>query len=360
MVAYIYSENDHIQTLPNIAHDKIQFFNWKEKKLFLDNSAADIKIAILEPYYGDIQNFTELCKEFSSCDLVIVHSMEMTNSIFKLMQLFDKTNFVYIINGVLNTKLSNARVLSNIVWFHSASYYYQHELTKHHHTQLNPFVSKQYKFDVLYGQHRPHREFVKKTLESYKQKSWFYQSPFFIKNEDTAKINTSYHLDNTDFWENEIRPSLTDDYRCTYHDIDMNISQVIPYKVYNKTSYSLVCETSYQNDFSLFSEKIAKPLLSYRLFIAISGQHYLKNLKSLGFKTFDCVIDESYDNIANDEQRWSHALEQAVWLCDQDFNKVLKKITPILLHNYNMISRLDSSQLDRELTAFLITNGYHK
>jgi hypothetical protein len=54
------------------------------------------------------------------------------------------------------------------------------------------------------------------------------------------------------------------------------------------------------------------------------------------------------------------ALEQAVWLCEQDTDVVLKKITPVLLHNSDMINRLESNQLRQEVSKFLIINGYHK
>jgi hypothetical protein len=117
----------------------------------------------------------------------------------------------------------------------------------------------------------------------------------------------------------------------------MNISQVMPYKVYQTTAYSLICETWFSNHYSFFSEKIAKPIVAKRLFIVISGQYYLKNLRSLGFRTFHGIIDESYDAEPDSEKRWSIALDQAVALCKRDQSEVLKAIAEVVLHNYAMM-----------------------
>jgi hypothetical protein len=359
MTAFIYSDFDSVKQLSNIAHSKIKFFDWAEKQNFLNNK-CDIKIAIFQPDYQNIQNFKQLCTDLRNCDLVIVYSMELTDAIFTIMKKFDQKNFVFIIDGVLNKKLLSAKVISNNYWLRSTAYLYQFDLKNHHHDSLNPFVNKSYKFDVLYGRPRLHRDFVKKSLELFNNLSWFYESPYFGQYGIQPDIKKAHNLDKNEFWEDDIVPSTTNDSTCTYHGVQMQLCQVMPYKIYNQTLYSLVCETSYHNDFSFFTEKIVKPILSYRLFVIISGQYYLKNLRSLGFKTFNCVIDESYDEIEDDQQRWSQALSQAVWLCSQDFNMIIKKITPILLHNYDMISRLENTQLDQELESFLIINGYHK
>ena len=38
-------------------------------------------------------------------------------------------------------------------------------------------------------------------------------------------------------------------------------------------------------------------------FVVVGNKHYLKNLRSIGFKTFDSLIDESYDTLDDHRQR---------------------------------------------------------
>jgi hypothetical protein len=77
--------------------------------------------------------------------------------------------------------------------------------------------------------------------------------------------------------------------------------------------------------------------MARRLFIAFSGQYFLKNLHELGFKTFDGIIDESYDNEPIDEIRWAKAAEQVKYLFTQSQPEVLAKIKPIADHNFELL-----------------------
>jgi hypothetical protein len=118
----------------------------------------------------------------------------------------------------------------------------------------------------------------------------------------------------------------------------------LPIEIYNQTAYSVVAETGYQNWYSFFTEKTAKPMMARRLFVMFSGQNFLHNLRSLGFRTFDTVIDESYDRIRNDQERWSAAFEQVQRLCEMDQQEVFEKIAPVVEHNYNLLMNTDWTQ----------------
>lgn len=358
----LYTDIDDVKELSYVDFSNINCYSWANKQEFI-NSKHDSKVAVLEPDYYNAGNFRNLCSELDFCDLVVVKSMELNAHLYSVLQEFDRTNFVFVINGCLNIPLQQAKVVTDATWLHSTGYYYAFELKKLMDERLTPFTPKQYQFEVMYGNPREHRTFVKNFLSQYDSQPWFYQSriyqtPGYV--DPTNAVNSSYNLTDSDFWEDEIVPSETQNYRCSYFDIEMEFSQVMPFKVYNKTNYSLVCESRFSNEFSFFTEKIAKPMLAHRLFIVITGQHYLKNLKSLGFKTFDSIIDESYDDIEDSQERWTRALEQAVWLCKQDPDKIFKKIIPVLLHNADMITRLDSRQVQKEVAGFLLSNGYHK
>ena len=57
----------------------------------------------------------------------------------------------------------------------------------------------------------------------------------------------------------------------------------------------IVPETLYKNG-QFPTEKTIKPIATKTPFLMVSTCGYLGYLRSIGFKTFDCLIDESYDN----------------------------------------------------------------
>ena len=90
------------------------------------------------------------------------------------------------------------------------------------------------------------------------------------------------------------------------------ISQLIPYDIYNNAYISLVAETELAtspNGCFFISEKITKPMLVGQPFIVYGGQYYLRNLRTLGFQTFDPWLDESYDLIEDPESRACAAIK---------------------------------------------------
>jgi hypothetical protein len=143
-----------------------------------------------------------------------------------------------------------------------------------------------------------------------------------------------------------------------YYGHRLGISCVVPLTVYNQTNYSIVAETNFENHYNFYTEKIVKPIISKRLFVAVAGQHYLKNLRDFGFRTFDSIIDESYDNEPDSHHRWTMAMDQVSWLCKQDPETVLTQVKDIVEHNYHVMIERDwygefSSLLDQEIRPLL-------
>jgi hypothetical protein len=72
---------------------------------------------------------------------------------------------------------------------------------------------------------------------------------------------------------------------------------------YTDTWFSLVTETIYDYPYTFRTEKIWKPILMAHPFVVAANQGYLKDLRVAGFRTFDTLIDESYDQIATPTAR---------------------------------------------------------
>ena len=82
-------------------------------------------------------------------------------------------------------------------------------------------------------------------------------------------------------------------------------------------------------------------MLGRRLFIMFAGQHYLRNLRSLGFKTFGEIIDETYDTVEDPYVRWALAFNQLVWLETQPQDKIFEQIKHITEHNFQLMLDLN-------------------
>lgn len=120
-------------------------------------------------------------------------------------------------------------------------------------------------------------------------------------------------------------------------------SYMVPWRLYEQTLYSVVTETNdcIEDNIYFFTEKTGKCLFAHRPFVLFSGQGHLRYLKSMGFKTFESVIDESYDDIADYETRWNAAFAQLQWLVQQPPREILTTLRPILAHNSFLIRNTD-------------------
>jgi hypothetical protein len=89
------------------------------------------------------------------------------------------------------------------------------------------------------------------------------------------------------------------------------------------------------NRVSMFSEKQAKPIIAGRPFIIVGTKDHLKAFRSLGFKTFNKVIDESYDDEPDFHKRVMKVLDSMNKLCELDPAEVYDRLATVLEHNKN-------------------------
>jgi hypothetical protein len=126
--------------------------------------------------------------------------------------------------------------------------------------------------------------------------------------------------------------------------LDRSISPFIPWDIYNRCRYSIICETLGTGDCFFLSEKTAKALYAGRVFLMFSNCNFLAGLRNLGFETFGSVIDESYDANPLDFERFTRVMEQMVELSKQDYGKVMNKLQPVIEHNHNRLFELQKEK----------------
>jgi len=80
-------------------------------------------------------------------------------------------------------------------------------------------------------------------------------------------------------------------------------------------------------------------------FIVISSGGFLKHFKKFGFKTFDGLFDESYDDIIDHKDRLISVVESIQKACNMDDKKFhniyCDVIIPKVLHNKNLVNSIE-------------------
>lgn len=269
--------------------------------------------------------------------LVFVLESELHEFHWTIWEQCHQNNVYWLLPGYVNDRDDiNDNIICWGDWFKTTANIYKQLPNKL--AEVNPYAVKPKYFDALLGSPKPHRDFVYESINhlgladkcimtyggDWKENE-FYAKDYFIYEPGTELIGTTI---GTADWAN-------------YHGICCHLSQIIPIKVFNDTAYSIVAETDYDNTLSCFTEKTAKPILARRLFVVFSGYKFLHNLRKLGFLTFDNVIDESYDLIFDDNERYAAAMQQVQWLCQQDQTEIYNKVRDIVEHNYRLIMTRD-------------------
>ena len=117
------------------------------------------------------------------------------------------------------------------------------------------------------------------------------------------------------------------------------------------TWVNVIPEASYGDmDGNVFlSEKTFKAIVCHHPFIILGSKGSLKELKKLGYKTFDRWIDESYDELDTWER--FEAITEAIKKIDAIENKLewFKSMESVLKHNYKILKR---NVLNRPPLAF--------
>lgn len=216
-------------------------------------------------------------------------------------------------------------------------YFLQNVAAHSKYKKISPLQNACRKFDVLLGMSKPHRDFVFDSIAQHNMLKSCYVS--LTTNRFHTKLRTIYRspeLQDLELPEiNETSQNVLDSY-AYINDQGPRISHIIPWEVYDHSLYSIVAETNWC-DYTFLSEKTAKALFAKRIFVMFSSPGTMRFIRDLGFRTFDEVLDESYDNIPNDQERWSAAWQQVLYLGKSDPKEIYQHCQSILDHNHNHI-----------------------
>lgn len=291
------------------------------------DSISDADAVAVDTYYNNFESFKEIISNLvRNSKKIYLYLGEPTDDkqFINFLTTFDLPNIHFYSDCVLNFNLSYATFTPAVNWFiDPVNYYTRYQWAKDLLGKLTYGFDKSYRFDILLGQSKLHRDKLDQLVSS----SHFKHLCIYSYFKDS--------ISNGVYWDCNIDPTrhvLTSEL-FKINGEDARPSALLPVDVYNQSYYSIVCESTVYNSYNQYTEKVAKPMLARRPFVAFSGQYYMKNLKSLGFKTFDSVLDESYDLEANEDVRYNLAWQQVEWLCQQDPTRIFDQLNPILAHN---------------------------
>lgn len=300
--------------------------------------------------FKHITNFLLSRSKFVLIDLDELTLMDVLNDAEQLLSQHKNLKIVSQIQSNCGSKIEFSGH-----WFMSPINFYSHKtLSKWADNFLkqlsDDYSDRPYMFDCLLGRQKEDRDFVEKMYQSSQQKNKI----FFTYYKDDIKQGV---------WDFPVGAIVNSGQLVNYKKhlfaplMPIVPSVAIPVSIYNQTYYSLVSETLTLNEYNFYTEKIAKPILAKRPFIVFSGQNYLKNLKSLGFKTFDNIIDESYDTIPDYYKRACAAWQQVEHLMLQDPLDIYRQTKDIREYNYDLFRSTDWTKHTKKIISQVLSSN---
>lgn len=147
--------------------------------------------------------------------------------------------------------------------------------------------------------------------------------------------------------------------------------------IYYKDSYfSIITETLFYNknysnqhhrpfveDSMFLTEKVYRCFALLHPFILFARPHSLKHLRSLGFKTFAPFINEEYDNIIDDDQRFEAIFNEIIRLTstnNEDWETWQQGIKEIVEYNKDLFHQNKNFAFTQDYMKYFDNNFVHK
>lgn len=327
--------------LPNTEQPIVEILDHKTKKtsdnIFLLNFDSVVKIFEQESKFSNIESLLEknrLLIHGTNFDVLQVISHKIDNG----------SGFIEWLDNLAPTILVDGFVGDKMKGYLTNCHFYSLE-----HHFIDPKIQPGY-YHIL-KKHKPVKNFFCHTIlkgrkigrEILKQK---------LENKGLFDKGICRFHTNEDQREEFIQSDIND--KILGIDLKSYLHQYPAIELYNQTYLEIVVETltKLDNDNSFFiTEKTLKPILMKHPFMIVGPYHHLKNLKLLGFKTFDHFIDESYDECTDFEHRITKIVNN---LCDleENYGKFYQDTREICEFNHRHFLHLQGEHKMRLLESF--------
>jgi hypothetical protein len=208
----------------------------------------------------------------------------------------------------------------------------------------DPFENFKYDRDCTFlsynSRARPGRtalasEIVRKKLHKNALFSWM--EPLQVKNSRDSDLLKFLSLEGHEYYKNIIKNGFDPYILDINNDEKTTVINSVNWDHYRNSYFSLVSETETSKECLFITEKIFKPIYAGHPFIIWSSPRVLDYLKSIGYKTFPSLFDESYDDELDPKKRLKMIIQEVTKF--KQLNKSKKKILfeyqkKTIQHNY--------------------------
>jgi hypothetical protein len=178
---------------------------------------------------------------------------------------------------------------------------------------------------------------------------WSYNTQCSI---DDREEDNPLELDSVSGWRDAVKNFVSQGpYFCDSNDDQShNDHRHVPVGLYQDSYCHLVIETLFDADQSggaFLTEKTYKAIKFGQPFVIIGTTHSLRTLRQQGYKTFDHAIDNSYDEITDNTQRWLAVRNAILKIQSQDMHEWFLKCLPDIEHNQKIFSDAHGVSLNK-------------
>jgi hypothetical protein len=280
--------------------------------------------------------------------IVINNTTETINTIINFKKYNPNKFYIIISNGKWDQdyyKLPiNYLLIHQHFWFSEVAdnIFNPYRFQFHSNNEYNFNYPKQYEFVSTVGAIKKERDFfVDRLLANYNSKNYIFR----YSNKDIGLPSDQYESklgDDSTYNFFDYVPGL----EKYYH----NAGKIIPITLYNQSYYHLLLEgdIDWPHQFHP-TEKIVKALLSGMPFVLVGSPYFLQHIRDLGFKTYNTIWDESYDEIVDYSQRVDKILELCNNLITFDWDSHREQLIKIATHNRSCFLNIHQI-VDRDFT----------
>jgi len=212
-------------------------------------------------------------------------------------------------------------------------------------------TNKPYKFLFLNGRTRPHRKYMIEKMRDanlLEHALWtnLDTTPVYHHTYNTAILNreSAIHLLPNQYEVERYHSNIQNQFEQLFVKHELFNNQwgdvYIRAEPYIDTYFSLVTETVCDYPYSLRSEKIYKPIAMGHPFVAVANRGFYRDLRNTGFQTYHNLIDESFDQIDNNQDRLDRIAHVVGDLCASDLDEFLVAAQAISKYNQQHMAAL--------------------
>ena len=279
--------------------------------------------------------------------IIYFEPAEGTTLFKRHLQIFKENvlkNFVIVSCASFNSQNFKDFLLLNHLFYSYTTYDWNLSCCSQYSEEVINARNKKYSFNLLNMKYRYHRSYIVDKLKENKSLDNAVWSQVYKGIYLADEMNDAFHKAQT-------RQSDGSD--------KVKINPLL----YLQSYFSVVTETNYEHQEQFFTEKITKPLLMGHPFVVVANKNFYKFLHNEGFKTFNNLIDESFDSIDNHQDRFNRIAEVIKELVNSDLNQFLTETEAIVRYNKDLLLEKAENyfkNLNKDVVNFLNrVKAYH-